>query len=464
MRCRSRNLTDNCTYRTHPFQKIRRPVADVATDLEDARQNVGDKQTEGSHSGLTSLGGHIAQPGPMPKRHRYPNPGYLGSSSYTALFGQLPSSIEIDLTGDNLGVAQGQGPIYEPVNEAYILHGADLIVQMSRFAQIPTCVRLVNAWVATQSNLVLASPFTAQCAGSAECLLSSVQEGTRSPAEMSRDLFIHSCRPLTAESSSTSQEFCEQFTGRSSRWETLCLFLTAVSRAAVALDVSQFPFESDQHRRDMRRLSMHYADRCLDICLSLECPNDLQLILQYENFILHTQVDGDHSFESWRKLGDVVSSLFALGYHQDIEGHGILPPFLRDLRRAAFTNCYSSDKDVSIFLGRPPRISRKFCNLNMLGLGSNEWSPDSVFNFIAESRWAAMCAILKEDILELSGAKDMDERSQMARSASSAEILSQKTFTDQSQRDTRESGISVVFPASKLSTTKLSEVPTTTSR
>lgn len=40
---------------------------------------------------------------------------------------------------------------------------------------------------------------------------------------------------------------------------------------------------------------MHYPDRCVDIALSLDCLNDLQLLLQYKNWISHVFIDGDQS-------------------------------------------------------------------------------------------------------------------------------------------------------------------------
>ncbi|KAG4263733.1 hypothetical protein FPRO03_09009 [Fusarium proliferatum] len=124
-------------------------------------------------------------------------------------------------------------------------------------------------------------------------------------------------------------------------------------------------------------------------------------------------------YESWRRLGDLSSSLFALGYHQQLESNGPIPPFLRSLRQAAFASSYSADKNVSIFLGRPPRISRKFCHFRQLSLDayySYTWAPDSKLDLFADARWAALCAILKEEIIvELFGEEQFDKRVEKAR-------------------------------------------------
>jgi hypothetical protein len=100
---------------------------------------------------------------------------------------------------------------------------------------------------------------------------------------------------LKVRADDTIETFCGLFCRTSARWETLGIFFTAVSRATI--DVAQFDglYNSEQERRALRRLAMRFSDSCLDIALSLDCLNDLQLILQYENFILHSLVDGDQS-------------------------------------------------------------------------------------------------------------------------------------------------------------------------
>lgn len=129
---------------------------------------------------------------------------------------------------------------------------------------------------------------------------------------------------------------------------------------------------------------------------------------------------------SWRKLGDVAASLFALGHHQQkVESSGGVPDFLSRLRQTAFCRTYSADKNVSIFLGRPPRIIRKFCHFYLPSQDSQPaqeasrepppWSQAGRPDFITDSRWAALCGILKEDILDLYTVENYDERNRQAR-------------------------------------------------
>lgn len=120
-------------------------------------------------------------------------------------------------------------------------------------------------------------------------------------------------------------------------------------------------------------------------------------------------------YHSWKKLGDVISSIYALGHHQQADHDDTNTPlFLLDLRRQTFAIAYSADKNVSLFLGRPPRLHRKYCNFVLPGsngwvVGSSTSRQDVEFDFASDIRWAGMCAILKEDIVELFSGEEIHD-------------------------------------------------------
>ncbi|KAK2604206.1 hypothetical protein N8I77_007154 [Diaporthe amygdali] len=210
-------------------------------------------------------------------------------------------------------------------------------------------------------------------------------------------------------SQNTSQaQFNAQYLDDSTRWETVGIFFTAVARAT--FDVKFYPtlYKDAAELLGLREFAADISDSCLDLCLKLDCMNDLQLVLQYENFIVHSYVDGDQSYTSWRRLGDVIASVYALGYHQKIETNRHTPFFLAELRRAAFATIYSADKNVAIFLGRPPRMSKRFCYFQTPMTEpldqyetAYKWPPGVEISYRAEMRWSALCACLKEEVMEL---------------------------------------------------------------
>lgn len=195
-----------------------------------------------------------------------------------------------------LGDAEGNGagPDNNPVREANVARGAGLIKQIEATVSIESCCNLIQTWTARGSNLPLAGPFLEHCVSTMRALFPNQGQTPVQSTEMSRNLFANTSRPIDMASSTTLYDFQEQFGHQRCRWETLGFFFTGASRAAIEMA----KFASGQEYRDLQRLGMNLSDLSLDIALSLDCLNDLQLVLQYENWILHSFVDGDQSKSS----------------------------------------------------------------------------------------------------------------------------------------------------------------------
>ncbi|KAL1858750.1 hypothetical protein Daus18300_009884 [Diaporthe australafricana] len=194
------------------------------------------------------------------------------------------------------------------------------------------------------------------------------------------------------------------------------------------MDIPFFPplFTTTAQKREFRAMIMRQIGCCLDVCISMDCLNDLQLFLQYEYFIIYSYMDGDQSYNLWRSMGDVMSSISALGYHERLDGRLDTPEFLIQLRKTAFARIYSADKNMALFLGRPLRMSKRFYHFHLPDtrpisiqemlpvddtLGPHEWHPDSVIDYRSETRWSALCASIKEDIMELLFDRSRTDRS-----------------------------------------------------
>jgi len=127
-----------------------------------------------------------------------------------------------------------------------------------------------------------------------------------------------------------------------------------------------------------------------------------------------------------------------MGLHQDIKADGDVPFFLAELRKLTFAAIYSADKDVATFLGRPPRISHRYCNLQLpldlefhqvvaergdLRLLSNKfdekgWNWDGVLSWATFARARLLMSFIREDVLELSlgfSVTDLQQRSGLVR-------------------------------------------------
>lgn len=148
-------------------------------------------------------------------------------------------------------------------------------------------------WLAKGANLALAEPFVARCAESVSQLFTSHDDDWH--LVYARRLLQNSAKPLQFHEASDLSSIAAQFLDHNARWETLGIFFAAVSRATI--DIPFFPtlYTTGEDQYTLRRLATKLSDFALEISLSLDCLNDLQLIVQYENFIVHSYVDGDQS-------------------------------------------------------------------------------------------------------------------------------------------------------------------------
>ncbi|KAK1625164.1 hypothetical protein BDP81DRAFT_474529 [Colletotrichum phormii] len=288
---------------------------------------------------------------------------------------------------------------------------------------------LVCSWLGRGVNLPLAGPVVIECLYSMENwrkVLTPTSNNSRegdgcgsgiTSAGYVAALLTNTLRPIALSSELTKQEFLAQMGGSNLRWETLVIFFVAAARAAY--DTSYFPplyTTSEQRRRLMQALT-YIGDYCLETSLSLDCLNDLQLILQYENFIVHSHLDGDQSYHSWRRIGDLASFLFALGYHEKIERcNPNVPPFVIELRKACFSRIYTADKGLAVFLGRPPIIVKDYCHFQIPKVhdgwieeeaGDVRIAQSEPINYNTDARCVARFSFLKQEVLQLLRRKNM---------------------------------------------------------
>ncbi|KAM0255610.1 hypothetical protein ACHAQJ_005615 [Trichoderma viride] len=441
-RCRNRDQIDLCVYRARPFR----------------RRNPGDrlrKQSVGGSIRVDALNTPPLEPtspisevlgASSSQPRRYPNPGFLGVPSHASIFNQVSSRASTGMVvaqhDESVQLTMSSPPADAIVDQATFdraNHALSLLDQL----QISGLASLVRFWLKKGVNLALAEPFVETCVDAAV----DWRELSTPAGNDARDASIGIChrakvllenthRPLAVHRHSTAFEYLSQMSGKNLRWESLGIFLAAASRAA--LDTSSFAplYNSDERRRGLIKALTYIGDCCLETCLALDCLNDLQLVLQYENLIVHSQVDGDQSYHSWRRMGDVASTLFALGYHEKIDQDSSdIPLFVAELRRSCFARIYSADKSLAIFLGRPPRIMKEFCHfqvptemaivwndsdnsikssrsrsrsnssistpLSYHMTSGREHHDEQVLNYTSDTFCAAVFALLKEEVLQL---------------------------------------------------------------
>jgi len=215
----------------------------------------------------------------------------LGSSSHAAIFKHITTDGDHS-AGAQTGSSEALSPEWVGDNHL-LLQGADVLRHLLTAYPLSAMKELVMFWLAKGANLALAEPFVAQCAESVSQLFAVNDENWH--LIYARRLLHNSAQPLQFHQTMDLSEFSMQFMDHNCRWETIGIFFAAVSRATI--DIPFFPllYTAEEDQYNLRRLTTKLSDFALEISLSLDCLNDLQLIAQYENFIVHSYVDGDQS-------------------------------------------------------------------------------------------------------------------------------------------------------------------------
>lgn len=242
----------------------------------------------------------------LPQPRHYPNPGYLGISSHSTLFNQVFSADEADSTifqHDSPGSLSGSS--MHLLGNRVVTDRAFYALSCLNRMNISKVTTLVEFWLARGVNLPLAGPFVTCCLESVhqwrQSLTSNpvIQTGDFGLESVSsvyvRTLLANTNKPLVMHLDMDTKDFLSQMQGKNLRWESLGIFFTAAARAAY--DTSCFAplYSTHEQRHKLIKTLTHIGDCCLETCIELDCLNDLQLVLQYENFIVHSQVDGDQS-------------------------------------------------------------------------------------------------------------------------------------------------------------------------
>ncbi|KAJ5758357.1 chromatin structure remodeling complex protein RSC3 [Penicillium nucicola] len=154
----------------------------------------------------------------------------------------------------------------------------------------------------------------------------------------------------------------------------------------------------------------------------------------------------DHGNVLGKRLGELSTLLFAMGYHQlDVGEH--LPFFLIEGRKRLMVLAYSCDKDLATFLGCPPLIAYRFCRIQLpldltpaevcanplmreaaIGkLNTKGWNTIEPIKGVTWSRVALLLGHVRELVLEISlDREDVDVRQR----ADNISTLSQQVRND----------------------------------
>ncbi|KAK8855402.1 hypothetical protein PGQ11_011314 [Apiospora arundinis] len=228
--------------------------------------------------------------------------------------------------------------------------------------------------------------------------------------------------PLVYNGKTSPKQWISLFTGVNIRWDVIGLIACYVASAAVTTgDNSKRLLEEYHTTREAVMSSMcDIAATCLTFCRECEILDDTFLWFEAEYYGLISFAKGDVNTTVYRAGAEVCSTFLAMGLHQDIRANARVPPFLAQIRKQVRIIIYTCEISISVFLGRPPRLSYRYINLKTYDFTNAETLVEESdaaadlsklfeFSYCSNSRarastfwkvWIAF-AVLREHILEL---------------------------------------------------------------
>ncbi|PLB40807.1 putative C6 transcription factor [Aspergillus candidus] len=365
-RCLTKNMTARCFY--HPAPMTKRGVSGSARASPVAEESRRRRPRRRLESPVPLVTSEDVSLNVTPLNSPEPFLGYMGSTSYSAVLQEhrddLPFELNKILSTDT---PTRSSDAVQSTNPARLQCGLDLLKLLYSLPICEAFIRKFYAWslVAIVPLILLEAIMESlrvifdnlDTAGDVEAQLRAV----------AHRIFERSARPLTSNGSMSVREYCDSFTGDNLRWEALGIIFATAGIASMVTpdsDPELVDAASDgQSKERIRAQIVEASNVCLELCDHPAAVNELLVFYRYNDVMLKTQQYGDTSFQAWRRLSDLASTVYAAGLHQESIRANDCPPFLQEWRRICFAASFYADKCVSTFTGRPPCINYRYCTL-----------------------------------------------------------------------------------------------------
>ncbi|UPX09743.1 uncharacterized protein EKO05_0000426 [Ascochyta rabiei] len=245
---------------------------------------------------------------------------------------------------------------------------------------------------------------------------------------MSAQIWENTSKPLSRllKRDTTPREFCSSVTGPDLRWEVIGILASLVSLVAQSLKDGDPVFCSHDaapvHRVSLAASMHNVSEECTNFCDTLGVLNDLYLWLLYENSVAYCSLRTRGSYDNWKKTSALAAALQCANLHQEITADEHTPFFIAELRKRLFICAYNNDKTSAVSAGRPPKLTRLYCRLQIpldltdaqtmsegaelqatiAELDEEGWNQEGAVQRSTFARISATNALITEEILEIS--------------------------------------------------------------
>ena len=228
-----------------------------------------------------------------PSKLRSTHSGFLGSTSYSAVFTEGESHITVQREPETR--PENTNPAGYPnlfaLESSDVKKGAQLLALMS---EVPRYQRAIDQWYKVES-LGQVVPCLQQCIEwAAKANLERVAGDDTNLLKLSRNVFLRTETSLDLKDVIDLSKMSMHFDSDFLCWEVIGLTLTVAGFGAICAD--EVPLDVYDRALDWKKVAKRFlsaGDQCILFCQEFGHLNDLSAWQILLNHILHTQVDGD---------------------------------------------------------------------------------------------------------------------------------------------------------------------------
>lgn len=182
--------------------------------------------------------------------------------------------------------------------------------------------------------------------------------------KLSERIWRNTLVPLEFDGQTSIVDYARLGSGLNLRWEVLGLIACCIGLAVIEAPMSDAIFTTIGVSRSCVIGKMQeIAEKCLVFCRYCEVLDDMFIWLLIEYSSLIYALKGNRHYATYRTTGEAHSAVIAMGLHQNVKASERVPFFLAELRKRAFTVAYFQEIGLAVILGRPPRLSYRYCHM-----------------------------------------------------------------------------------------------------
>ncbi|KAL5318186.1 hypothetical protein ACEPPN_013245 [Leptodophora sp. 'Broadleaf-Isolate-01'] len=214
------------------------------------------------------------------------------------------------------------------------------------------------------------------------------------------------------------------FGGPRLRWEMIGILFTWAGMAFKHKQdwdpIFELPEQQGRNRNTSAEKMRVSAKACLQLCEDYSEINEVIVVLMKNFAKLHSQIISDESDRLRMHFGATGSAIITAGLHRQPFTREVTP--LSQHRSILATSFFHLDKCDSLFLGRPPILDQRYCNIPqpldlseddvyqgperlaaaVRRLDANGWNTDKQIYTVTWLRAVSFLSPIREEILRLS--------------------------------------------------------------